>query len=188
MISYNELCFKAKSGDKDSVYEILKKFHPLLIKLAKKFPYDSFDDMLQDGREVLIAAIYQFDEKKGKEFIAYGSMQLKFYFLNAYRKKKSFLSLNAKADDDEDEIIDLMVADELTPEEKFFNDIMRNDLKEALNRLTAKQKNIIMLYFFERKTLVEISKELGVGYQSVVKLKDRALDRLRFLIKNDIIM
>ncbi|ETO39501.1 MULTISPECIES: sigma factor-like helix-turn-helix DNA-binding protein [Thermoanaerobacterium] len=57
-----------------------------------------------------------------------------------------------------------------------------------MNRLTAKQKNIIMLYFFERKTLVEISKELGVGYQSVVKLKDRALDRLRFLIKNDIIM
>ncbi|ETO39502.1 MULTISPECIES: helix-turn-helix domain-containing protein [Thermoanaerobacterium] len=129
MISYNELCFKAKSGDKDSVYEILKKFNPLLIKLAKKFPYDSFDDMIQDGREVLITAIHQFDEKKGKEFIAYGSMQLKFYFLNVYRKKKPFLSLNAKADDDEDEIIDLIESDGLTPEEKFFDDIMKKDLK-----------------------------------------------------------
>ncbi|MEG6567514.1 sigma-70 family RNA polymerase sigma factor [Thermoanaerobacterium saccharolyticum] len=188
MISYNELCFKAKNGDEDSTYEILKKFNPLLIKLAKKFPYDNFDDMLQDGREVLINAIYQFDEKKGKEFIAYASIQLKFYFLNAYRKKKTFLSLNAKADEEEDEIIDLIESNELTPEEKFFDDITLKNLKVALNGLTAKQKNIVLLYFFERKTLVEISKELGVGYQSVVKLKDRALDRLRFLIKNDIIM
>jgi RNA polymerase sporulation-specific sigma factor len=62
------------------------------------------------------------------------------------------------------------------------------DLKDALNSLTEKQKNIILLYFFNRKSLVEIAKEVGIGYQSAVKLKNRAIERLRFVIKNDIIM
>ncbi|WP_434578657.1 sigma-70 family RNA polymerase sigma factor [Thermoanaerobacterium thermosaccharolyticum] len=188
MISYNELCFKAKSGDEKSTVEILDKFNPLLISLAKKFPYDDFNDMLQDGREVLILAIKEFDEKKGREFIAYASMQLKFHFLGMYRKRKPSLSLNAKANDDDDEIIDLLESDGLSPEEEFFKGISMKDLKDALNSLTEKQKNIILLYFFRGKSLVEIANEIGIGYQSAVKLKNRAIERLRFAIKNDIIM
>lgn len=188
MISYNELCFKAKNGDENSTVEILNKFNPLLISLAKKFPYDDFNDMLQDGREVLILAIKEFDEKKGREFIAYASMQLKFHFLGMYRKRKPSLSLNAKANDDDDEIIDLLESDGLSPEEEFFKCVSIKNLKDALNSLTEKQKRIISLYFFRGKSLVEIANEIGIGYQSAVKLKNRAIERLRFVIKNDIIM
>lgn len=188
MISYNELCFKAKSGDEKSTVEILDKFNPLLISLAKRFPYDDFNDMIQDGREVLILAIKEFDEKKGKEFIGYANMQLRFFFMGMHKKKKSNLSLNSKAGDEENEIIDLIESDGLSPEEEFFKCLSIKNLKDALNSLTEKQKRIISLYFFRGKSLVEIAKEIGIGYQSVVKLKNRAVDRLRSELKNDIIM
>lgn len=188
MISYNELCFKAKSGDEKSTVEILDRFNPLLVSLAKKYPYDDFDDMIQDGREILILAIKEFDPKKGKEFIGYANMRLKFHFMGMHRKKKPDLSLNCKACEDENEIIDLIESGGLSPEEEFFQCLSTRKLKEALSSLTEKQKKIILLYFFKEKSLVEVAKEIGTGYQSAVKLKNRAVERLRSKLKSDIIM
>lgn len=189
MRSYNELCFKAKNGDETSTEEILKRFNPLLISLAKRFPYDDFNDMLQDGREVLLRAIKEFDVNKGKEFIGFANMRLNYFFIGRYRKRNLNLSLNVKAgDDDEDEIIDLIESRNLSPEDEFFQNNLDEKLKNAFKKLTEKQKNIIELYFFENRSMADIAREMGIGYQSIVKLKNRGIDRLRFEIKNDIII
>ncbi|MDI6603745.1 MAG: sigma-70 family RNA polymerase sigma factor [Thermoanaerobacteraceae bacterium] len=183
MIGFNELCFNAKKGDKESVEEIIKRFNPLLISLANKFPYDDFNDMLQDGRVRIMECIKEFDPKKGKDFLGYLNVQLRFFYRNKARCRINALSLNEKSTDDCDtEIIDLIKNEGLSIEETIINNILKSELKIAFGKLTEKQKKIILLHYFERISMADIAKEMGLHYQSIVKLKNRAIKKLREII------
>lgn len=181
MVDFNELCFSAKKGDEKSSEEIIKRLNPLIISLANKFPYDDFDDMIQDGRVRVMECINEFDRDKGKEFLGYVNMQLRFFYRNRAKLRNYALSLNEKAsdDDEEAEIIDFIKDERLLPEEILIKNMELKELKKAYEKLTDKQKKIIALHYFGGMSMAYIARDMGMHYQSVVKLKNRALKKLK---------
>ena len=52
-------------------------------------------------------------------------------------------------------------------------------LKEAINTLLPREKNILFLRFFQGKTQVEVAKEIGISQAQVSRLEKSALDRIK---------
>ncbi|NLV89785.1 MAG: sigma-70 family RNA polymerase sigma factor, partial [Tissierellia bacterium] len=59
-------------------------------------------------------------------------------------------------------------------------------LLEALDRLTDRQREVIILYYFENMKIEDIASRLGVTYRTVVNTKTRALEKMALLLKNKV--
>lgn len=51
--------------------------------------------------------------------------------------------------------------------------------KEAISNLNDREKNILMMRFFQGKTQVEVAKEIGISQAQVSRLEKGALDRIK---------
>lgn len=69
-------------------------------------------------------------------------------------------------------------------EEDDTKSLRRIMLKVINNNLTARQKEIIMLYYFKNMKLVDIGKELGITPQAVSAVIARARQRMLRILQN----
>ena len=51
------------------------------------------------------------------------------------------------------------------------------------NELTEKQRQVLLMYYFDNKNIIEISKELGINKSSVSRLISRAKMRIEKALK-----
>ncbi len=66
-----------------------------------------------------------------------------------------------------------------SPEEVVDKQELKEKLAESLDILTEKEKQVILLYYYEELTLKEISYTLGVSESRVSQLHTRALQKMR---------
>ena len=59
---------------------------------------------------------------------------------------------------------------------------MRNTVCAALGTLPEREQHLLRLYYFEERTLQEISRVLAVSESRVCQLHTRALSRLRVVM------
>jgi RNA polymerase sigma-B factor len=97
---------------------------------------------------------------------------------NAY----STLSLDAGDNSDEGSlgVLDMMGVDDAGIEHVE----LRESIKPLLERLPAREKNILMLRFFKNLTQSQIAAEVGVSQMHVSRLLTRTLDHLREALEN----
>lgn len=88
------------------------------------------------------------------------------------------LSLCDPVGSDGDESISLMdqVSDERCSQDYW---IEQMNLKEALKKLTGREKQIIMYRYFIGKTQMEVSEEIGISQAQVSRLEKTAIDEIR---------
>lgn len=65
------------------------------------------------------------------------------------------------------------------PEEVIEKDELKKMIVESLNILTEKEKNVVLLYYYEDMTLKEISCVLEVSESRVSQLHTRALQKMK---------
>ncbi len=68
------------------------------------------------------------------------------------------------------------VSDKKNKEENWIEEI---SLKEAMDKLSARENNIIKLRFFEGKTQMEVAKEINISQAQVSRLEKSALKNMR---------
>lgn len=74
----------------------------------------------------------------------------------------------------------LYVMDQMSDDKE--NDTLWTDnisLNEAINKINEREKKILMLRFFEGKTQMEVSKEIGISQAQVSRLEKSALKHMR---------
>ena len=177
----NDLLAEAKLGDDKSKKRILESLYPLIISSIRRYYNKSneYEDLIQGGREVILYCINNFDETKGAHFLGYVKTRLRYFYLNKHNEKLT-ISLNAKVGEDkEEEIVDLLKSDIENPLESLLRLEEKTILQDALSTLTARQREIIIDFYYENLTLGEISKKLGISYRTVVNTKTVALNKLR---------
>jgi RNA polymerase sigma factor (sigma-70 family) len=54
---------------------------------------------------------------------------------------------------------------------------------QALQSLTPKEQQVILMYYFDKKTQVEIASELHISQPTVAQRLDRAIDKMRNLLQ-----
>jgi RNA polymerase sporulation-specific sigma factor len=110
----DDLLAKAREGDTKSTQLIIEKLNPLIISSIRRY-YNKimdYDDLIQEGRLVVLECIKDYDESKGVYFLGYVKIKLKFLYLNKH-KEKITLSLNTSIGEDEDqELIDVLESED----------------------------------------------------------------------------
>lgn len=178
-----DLVDRCKGGELKAKEEIIERLKPLIFTSIKKYYFgeEEFKDLFQEGALKILKAINAFDEKREVPFLGYIKLQLKFFYMDRRKKVRRELSLNNQIDTGDDllSFIDLVVDETANIEENLLKSQNGKTLVKVLNVLTLKQKQIIILYYGKGFTMKQISKALGVHYQTVVKTKERALKKMK---------
>ncbi len=184
----NEHLQKARESNKESMEWILDKLNPLIISTVKKYFYriNDFEELLQEGRLVILECIQTYDQTKGTYFLGYAKQMLIYYFLDK-NKEKFIFSLNEKiGPENEDlEIIDLLVSDEEQAIDLIISLEMRKEIVDALQSITLKQRQVVIDFYYGNMKIDDIAKKYDVSYRTVVNTKQTALRKLREILEKD---
>lgn len=99
----------------------------------------------------------------------------------ALEAKKEVESLNAPVSQQDD----IQVQDKLASKEDGEQVINRLCLMEALDSLEVKEKQIIILRYFEDRTQTEVAKRMGISQVQVSRIEKKVLERMRKRLSND---
>lgn len=178
----NQYLTKARRGDIDSKERILDELYPLIVASIKRY-YNrifDFDDLLQEGRVLVLECIDTYDETKGTYFLGYVKAMLKYYYLDKH-KQKLMLSLNEKvgAEEEQEEFIDLLVSNTEDGLEILVKLEENKTLSEAILTLSIRQREIVMDFYYDNLTIKQIADKYEIAYRTVVNTKIAALNKLK---------
>jgi RNA polymerase sigma factor (sigma-70 family) len=177
--SINNLAEEARSGDIESLEELIKRMYPLLSSgIRKSFSdFQDREDMLQDGNLELILALKDFDPGKGVPILGYLKSRIRYFYMNA-KKPPEALSLNAPYGEEEDEFISFLESDTDILEEIIEAESII-ELRRAIKALPDMQNRVIVDLFFNDLSLGETAEVNGIAYRTVVNTRSAALKNLR---------
>lgn len=100
---------------------------------------------------------------------------------DAYRKKKPKLLPDVGLDDEEGSsgFMEMMMADNNTPETETLRQVFWDTLFEALEELPETQRNAFVWNELEDRTFQEISDETGINIKTLISRKRYAVQHLR---------
>lgn len=177
---FGDLVERAKKGDMEAKEEIITRLQPLILSSIKRYYYkgNEFEDLVQDGNIKILECIDDFQPKMGVYFLGYVKAMLRYMYLDKH-KIKIHTSLNEKLGEGENEIIDLLVSNDKDILESILDVEKIHELEKALEDLTDRQKEIILLFYIERMSMGDIASKLGISYRTVVNTKTNALKKLK---------
>ncbi|MFZ7121885.1 MAG: sigma-70 family RNA polymerase sigma factor [Eubacteriaceae bacterium] len=175
-----------KDGKNEKKVILIDMVRPLIISMANKYSdNNSFEDLFQDSVEILLDSINKYDPSLKVPFIGFFQKRLLYFHLNNCNKSIEALSLDTKIKNTRESFKDIIPSQDKDNLDRLIWTEDRNMLVKAVGNLTDKQRWIIIEYYFKGKKLIDISKQYKIHYQSLVKLKARALRNLKKFIDNE---
>lgn len=176
----NNLLDGSQKGDIEAKEKLLMNLKPLILSSIRKYynRVELYDDLIQEGYEVILLAIDDYDQEKGVYFLGYAKTLLKYHYLDKY-KEKQYSSINKVVDEKGREIIDLIPGDEGDLLESLIDREYARELSESLNCLTSRQRQIVLEFYVNRLSISKIADKLDISYRTVVNTKTRALNKLK---------
>ena len=177
----NELYERAKSGEEDAKVILVSKLSPLIKSSIKKYCsiWDYYEDLYQDGVMLVLECISIHDEKKST-YLNFVKNYLRFYYLNTFKYlvKDENSKTNSESDDEGLSLIE-MLEDDFNLEDALLSFELNAELNFAINKLTNRQRQVIILYYYYNFTHEKIGNILEVSKWTVINTKRRALELLK---------
>lgn len=175
-MTHNEiekLVISAKEGSIDAENELYMAFIPYINMLVSKFRIKGYDrdDLTNECYLAFNKALQRYAGTS--TFVSYVTKCLKNHIL---------LLLRYSVKMEEITLVDDIFADTSDVELEIFNKLAITSLSTALKTLSTRELEIIRDYYFNDLSLVSISKVIDAKYITTVKIKDRAIDKLRKVI------
>jgi RNA polymerase sigma factor (sigma-70 family) len=188
MMNHNEIeacVIKAKNGSKEELLKVIEQFKPFIIKTAREFNIRDMDkdDLFQIGSAALVNAVIKY--KIGSHtFSSYAFSAVKNEFRYAARKASKSskdLSINTPIREIEEssiEISDCLEAP-VDVEETVMKKETYKELRQALNKLSKEDREILLMIYCKGITLKTYAEENKLSYIQAARKKKRALEKLR---------
>ncbi len=182
-----EIVEKAKDGDEAAKEELLYRLQPMIYAAISRNWGDDKEDLYQEACIVVLECIRDYDAGRGVPFLLYVKKKLNFRLFNITRRRRYTISLDQRLPVDDGEGSTL--GDLLPSGEPKIHDIIEQEeeIKElytAIQQLTSKQRQVILMHFFEGLKYKDIARKGGKHYKSILRLKDRALNSLKEKIED----
>lgn len=174
MDNLSNLIKKAKEGNKDAFGQIYNLFYRRIFRYCK-FNLRQEQDAQDICQETFLKAyrsLANFTEKKGGSFQAYLFRIARNLIIDKSRKKKE-VPLKEYQEIEDDTDLDEGI-DKKSENQK---------LKTALNRLKEKDRQIIVLRYFEEMTTAEVAKAIGTKEGAIRVRIHRILKNLKDIIE-----
>lgn len=164
-------------GDEASFKHIFERYQSLLFNYGYKFTQD--EDVIDDAVQELFVKLWYNRENLGD------TASVKNYLLKSFRRiltrklerANRFFSLQHMASDSLPFDIELPHDVDMMRKERL--EEIRTQLALALQKMSARQREVIHLRFFEELSYEEISDIMGLSVKDTYKLFYRAMDSLR---------
>ena len=172
-------------GSLESRERIMYMSTPLIKSSIKKYFLGniSYEDLLQEGYLIIAECLNDYIQDKNVPFLGYAKTRLRFYYMDLGRKsnREECDSLNRHVVGKEGsvEVIELLEDTNASAEDKIVKYEEYLFLLKSLKILTRRETQIIRLYYFQNKTMKEISNGLELSYRTVVNIKTSAIKKLR---------
>lgn len=174
----------ARQGCRDSKEKVLDSLYPLIIASIKRYynrPMD-YDDLLQEGRLVVLESVESYDPDKGVYFLGYVKLMLKYHYLNKHKERKH-LSLNeVVSDENQDEMVDMLESEDLPIMDLLVRNEGSKELLAAILQLPDRQRDVVIDFYIDRLAIAEIAKKYNITYRTVVNNKAKGLASLRRML------
>lgn len=152
-----------------------EKFRPLWTSWAYKLRAVDYDkeDLYQESYLLLLKTLEHYDEGKGVPFESY-------YKIILYRWGKDYARKTRGQAIGDEALMDYL--DEGREDIDFLKPLIDEEqlevLGEALSSLKPSEKEVIVKFYFEEKSLKMIASEMGITMRAVVGRKVRAVEKL----------
>ena len=179
-------------GDLEARNVLIERNLRLVAHIIKKYytHYDDTDDLISIGTIGLIKAIHTFKPDKNIKLATYASRCIENEILMYLRKcsaQKTEVSidepLNTDWDGNELLLSDILGTDEDLVLKPIEDDVDRQLLMDAVDKLTARERTIITLRFGlggrEEKTQKEVADLMGISQSYISRLEKRIIVRLK---------
>lgn len=181
---YRALVIGAKSGSEEAKIQLLERLKPLMLSAVNRYGFGhDREDLLQEAVVAVLEGIQEYDEAKQVPFLLYIKQKVYFRIFNLSRKYRPAESLNMPSDSEEgSEFMDLLSEDS-DPARVLLAKEQSTALREALNSLEPRQRQVIELYFYQRKTIKHIARIMNVSTKTVQRIRKRAIEILSNLLE-----
>ena len=187
--------------DGDSVTECLQVLYERNLPMIKQFikPYTCYEtesDLLQEAFFGIWEACKHYESDENVKFLTYAKYWIRRsvwrYIENCgslikthfnFGQKITLISLDAPLPDGESCLSDTIASDSRPDEEvigKLYNEQVKNDLSDVLERYTGKQQaHLLQEYYGAGKSLRQIAEENGLSLEEVRRRKRSAINQMR---------
>lgn len=179
-----ELVQKAKAGDADSMEALISRYMWIARSKARKYflASGSYDDLLQEGLMGVFKGIRDYDPEKNDSLSAFISMcvgnQIKDAVRSASRAKHRSLNDAVSLDGLDNNLPSEYVYD---PVHNFIEREGVESFYRKMERLFKPEQILILRYYFEGYTYIEIAELTGIP----VKKVDNTLHQIKTKIKKN---
>lgn len=186
---FNRWLDKAKNDDVKAMEIVMEMLTPLVISSARKYflgdmPYE---DLMQEGYLVIAECMDQFDDDRGIPFLGYVKTMLRFHFMDLGRKtiKEQCDSLDRpiKSADDDITLMDVIADEEASADGAMLHDEKMKALMQGIKTLSPRELQVISLNYYVGLNMIEVARELGIAYRTVVNTKVHALSKLEAYLR-----
>ena len=188
---------KLGSGDKAVRSVLIERNLRLVVYIARKFENTGIDieDLVSIGTIGLIKAVNTFDVSKNIKLATYASRCIEneiLMYLRRNNKKRSEVSfdepLNIDWDGNELKLSDVLGTEGDLIYKYIEEEVDKELLAEAMDRLTEREKNILILRFGlktkgDTKTQKEVADMLGISQSYISRLEKRIIKKLQYEVK-----
>ncbi|MCK6469402.1 MAG: sigma-70 family RNA polymerase sigma factor [Candidatus Brocadia sinica] len=180
---------RSRVGDEASRNYLVESNLRFVIKVVFQYwsPGLPLMDMISEGCLGLIKAAKTFDPDKGFRFLTYAGNSIVQGVIKAIQdhKRHGHDSLDELIYGNESEMTqgDILESDELQNDETAFY----RQVCDLLNRLSARERMVITLRFWQRLTLDEVGLRINLGKERVRQIEVKALRKLRWAIERTMI-
>lgn len=180
----DSLLAKAIAGDPASLDELFARERAILRKRANLIASQSISISVI-VQEAIATAAEKLDTLKIRTIAGF-RVWLATIFRNkvnkTYRKKMSGPRFLGDAGPELENLID----DSMTAEEQYERQKLEADLNRRIDSLDSYQRQVLMMRFNQGKSIKEIAEALGKSEVAISSARDRAIDKLRYLFREEI--
>lgn len=152
-------------------------------ELQRRVRACDYEDLVQAGMLGLLDAVRRYDPTRGVPFGAYARYRVRGSMLDSIRSYlvPEELGEDALPVDADGEVLGPVDTD--TQEEKYYRRERDEHLRQAMEQLPPRWREVIWGYYGESKTLREIGEGLGVNESRACQIRRAAVERLRLLLR-----
>lgn len=187
-----DLIDKMMAGDVNAKNTLIERNIRLVIYIAKKFENNNLEmeDIISIGSIGLIKAINSFKGDKNIKIATYASKcienEILMYLRKTSRQKQEISiddPINIDSEGNELAFVDLVTSEENTPHFEMEKITEKQILWQILDRLNAREKEIMILRFGllgqDEKTQKEVADDLGISQSYISRLEKKIVSRIK---------
>ena len=176
---FEKLVAQAKEKDKEAAMEVISRLKPLICANVKREALSlEKEDLYQELCLVVLECINTYDPRKGVPFLAYVKRAVQYKVWNLKKAQRWEISLDAE-DEHGSALRDNLKDPGEHTEAAVLMRLEIERLKQALEELSIKQKQVILSHYFNGEKLKQIAARGKKHPKGVMSLKKRALSALR---------